>query len=69
MWLSGPGYEATIRQQTASLREPDAFYTESAAGVLEFRRDAKGRISQLALSNGRVLNLRFVKVRSGLPTL
>jgi len=69
MWLSGPGYEMGIRQQAGSLREPDAFYTESVAGALQFRRDATGRISQFALSNGRVLNLRFVKVRGALPTL
>ncbi|MGK6355364.1 serine hydrolase [Sphingomonas sp. DT-207] len=69
MWLSGPGNETAIRQREAPLREADAFYTDSVVGSLQFRRDSRGKISELALSNGRVINLRFVKLHDGLPTL
>jgi CubicO group peptidase (beta-lactamase class C family) len=69
MWLSGPGYEAVIRQQPAPLREADAFYTESTAGAVQFRRDSRRRIQELTLSNGRVVDLRFVKLSNKLPAL
>jgi CubicO group peptidase (beta-lactamase class C family) len=69
MWLSGPGYEAVIRQQPAPLREADAFYTESTAGAVQFLRDSRRRIQELTLSNGRVVDLRFVKLSNKLPAL
>jgi CubicO group peptidase (beta-lactamase class C family) len=69
MWLSGQGNETVIHQRAAPLREPDAFYTESVAGALQFRRDSEGKIRELALSNGRVINLRFVKLQDRLPGL
>lgn len=69
LWLSGPLGDTAVRQQAAPLREPDAFYTESLAGALQFRRDDRQRVSEFALSNGRVIGLRFVKLRDGLPEL
>jgi CubicO group peptidase (beta-lactamase class C family) len=69
MWLNGPGYETVIRQQAAPLREADAFYTESTAGALQFRRDSHRRVKELALSNGRVVDLRLVKLPNTLPKL
>lgn len=67
LWLIGPLGDTAIRQQIAPLREPDAFYTESLAGALQFRRDDRKQVSEFALSNGRVIGLRFVKLRDGLP--
>lgn len=69
MWLRGPMGETIIHQQPAALREPDAFYTESLAGALQFRRDRRREVSELTLSNGRVINLRMVRLRNQLPGL
>jgi CubicO group peptidase (beta-lactamase class C family) len=69
LWLSGAFGEAMIRQQPASLREPDAFVTQSIVGALQFHRDGRGRITEVELSNGRVLNLKFIKVGGMLPSL
>ncbi len=68
MWLSGAFGEAMIRQQPRFLREPDAFVTQSIAEALQFRRDERGKITGFALSNGRVLNLKFFKINRLLPS-
>lgn len=69
LWLSGPMGETLIRQPPALLREADRFETQSIAGAVQFRRDRRKQISELTLSNGRVINLRLIKLPNGLPML
>lgn len=68
LWLKGPGYATRIQQPPPEFREQDAFQTESVFGAIRFRRDAKGRVTELTSSNGRVAQVRFLRVE-GLPKL
>jgi CubicO group peptidase (beta-lactamase class C family) len=62
MWLVGADYEVRIEQPPQPFRERDTFSTQHLMGGLRFVRDNSGDVSELLASNGRVVNLRFVKV-------
>jgi hypothetical protein len=66
LWLKGPGWSARINQPPPEFREADSFQTESVAGAIRFRRDARGRVTTLTSTNGRVVDVRFLRVE-GLP--
>lgn len=68
LWLKGPGYAARINQPPPEFREADAYQTESVAGAVRFRRDASGRVTELTSTNGRVVDVRFLRFQ-GLPKL
>ncbi|MCE4557855.1 serine hydrolase domain-containing protein [Roseateles cellulosilyticus] len=68
LWLSDAFGETMVRQPAKFLREPDAFVTQSVAGALQFHRDGQGSIIGFALSNGRVMNLKFIKIDKPLPS-
>ncbi|WHU01204.1 serine hydrolase domain-containing protein [Sphingomonas sp. NIBR02145] len=68
LWIIGPGWEARISQPPEKYREHDIFDTDSVTGTVRFRRDARGRVVALTSTNGRIVNLRFLRV-TGLPQL
>lgn len=61
--LRAPGLEAPLFQPPDMLREADVFFSPSPLAWLTFRRDAEGRVSEMASTNGRVANLRFLRIR------
>jgi CubicO group peptidase (beta-lactamase class C family) len=58
LWF-GAGHNEEVR---AVPQKKDFFSAES--GRIEFLRDGKGRISGFLISTGRVLNLKFVRIRT-----
>jgi hypothetical protein len=62
MWLVGADYEVRIEQPPQPFRERDIFTSQHLAGGLRFIRSRNGAVTELLSSNGRVVNLRFVKV-------
>jgi len=68
LWINGPGWAARIDQPPPDFREADSFDTRSVAGMIRFRRDAAGKVTELTSTNGRVVEVRFLRVE-GLPKL
>ncbi len=67
LWLTGAAFENRLIQPPPGERVPDAFFTESTIGEIDFTRDGQGRVTGLTQSNGRVIGIRFLKVE--LPQL
>jgi len=59
LWF-GAGHNEEVR---AVPQKKDFFSAES--GQIEFERDKKGRVTGFRISTGRVLNLKFVRVKAG----
>jgi len=62
LWLVGAGLETQVLQPPPLLRQPDAFFTPSSIGGVEFHRDPDGQVRELAITNPRVVALRFRRI-------
>jgi len=62
LWFASPGLEAALLQPPELLREADVFFTPTPMGWLRFVRDEAGAITEVTASNGRVMELRFLKI-------
>lgn len=62
LWVTGAAFEDRLRQPPPGERAPDAYFTDSTIGAIEFSRDGQGRVTGLTQSNGRVIGIRFLKV-------
>lgn len=58
-----PGIEAPLFQPPDALRIRDMFFSPSPMGWIRFNRDSDGEIQSLSATNGRVVNLRFSRLR------
>lgn len=63
LWLAGSAFETQMLQPPQMLRQPDAFFTQSTIGGVEFRRDGDGGIAELTITNPRVVALRFLRLK------
>ncbi|MDF2383611.1 serine hydrolase [Nostoc ellipsosporum NOK] len=68
LWIVGPGWESRISQPPEKYRERDTFDTDTVTGTVRFHRDVRGKVTELRSTNGRIVNLRFLRV-TGLPRL
>jgi CubicO group peptidase (beta-lactamase class C family) len=68
LWLTGSAFETQVLQPPQMFRQPDAFFTQSTIGGVEFRRGGDGEVAELAITNPRVVALRFLRLKN-LPQL
>ncbi|KQY75210.1 serine hydrolase [Brevundimonas sp. Root1423] len=64
LWLTGSAFETQVMQPPQMFRQPDAFFTQSTIGAVEFRRGGDGEITELAVTNPRVVALRFLRLKN-----
>jgi len=63
LWLTGSAFEIQVLQPPQMFRQPDAFFTQSTIGAVEFRRDGAGEVAELSITNPRVVALRFLRLK------